>query len=121
MAQFFFHTEDGRSVSDDEGTDLETLADARVEAVRVLGDILRESPEEVLATGQLRLTVTDPAKLPSHPQKIFFSLWGSDTLGEWMGAFADPGRKVTLQVDRLAFTALGDKCQFPESVACKLQ
>jgi endo-1,3-1,4-beta-glycanase ExoK len=38
-----------------------------------------------------------------------------------MGAFADPGRKVTLQVDRVAFTALGDKCQFPESVACKLQ
>ena len=68
MAQFFFHTEDGRSVSDDEGTDLETLADARVEAVRVLGDILRESPEEVLATGQLRLTVTDAAGL------IYFAL-----------------------------------------------
>ena len=30
-----------------------------------------------------------------------------------MGTFADPGRTVTLQVDRFAFTALGDKCQFP--------
>jgi endo-1,3-1,4-beta-glycanase ExoK len=71
--------------------------------------------------GELVNTISDPAKLPSHPQKIFFSLWGSDTLAEWMGAFADPGRTVTLQVDRLAFTALGDKCQFPESVACGLQ
>jgi endo-1,3-1,4-beta-glycanase ExoK len=71
--------------------------------------------------GQLVQTITDPAKLPSHAQKIFFSLWGSDTLGEWMGTFADPGRPVTLQVDRIAFTALGDKCQFPESVACGLQ
>jgi hypothetical protein len=68
MAQFFFHTEDGRSVSDDEGTELETLAAARVEAVRVLGDILRENPDEVLATGQLRLTVTDAAGL------IYFAL-----------------------------------------------
>ncbi|MGH6910293.1 MAG: DUF6894 family protein [Phenylobacterium sp.] len=68
MAQFYFHTEDGRSVSDDEGTDLATLADARVEAVRVLGDILRENPDEVLATGQLRLTVTNAAGL------IYFAL-----------------------------------------------
>jgi len=71
--------------------------------------------------GELVNTITDPAKLPSHSQKIFFSLWGSDTLGEWMGAFADPGRPVTLEVDRVAFTALGDACQFPESVACKSQ
>ena len=71
--------------------------------------------------GELVNTVTDPAKLPSHPQKIFFSLWGSDTLDDWMGAFADPGRTVTLQVDRVAFTALGDGCQFPESVACGLK
>jgi endo-1,3-1,4-beta-glycanase ExoK len=71
--------------------------------------------------GQLVSTITDPAKLPSHPQKIFFSLWGSDTLTGWMGPFVDPGRKVTLHVDRLAFTALGQPCQFPESVACGLQ
>ena len=68
MAQFFFHTEDGRSITDDEGTGLATLADARVEAVRVLGDILRENPDEVLTTGQLRLTVTNAAGL------IYFAL-----------------------------------------------
>jgi len=68
MAKFFFHTENGRSFPDNEGTELETLADARMEAVRVLGDVLRETPDEVLATGMLRLTVTDAAGL------IYFAL-----------------------------------------------
>lgn len=71
--------------------------------------------------GQLVNTITDPAKLPTHAQKIFFSLWGSDTLTGWMGPFSDPGRKVTLQVKRVAFTALGQPCQFPESVACAIK
>ena len=80
-------------------------------------------PDELswYVNGELLHTVTDPTKIPSHPQKIFFSLWGTDTLGEWMGKFVDPGRPVTLQVDRVAFTALGEKCQFPESVACKVE
>lgn len=68
--------------------------------------------------GKLVNTITDPAKLPTHAQKIFFSLWGSDTMKGWMGPFSDPGRKLTMQVDRVAFTALGQPCQFPESLAC---
>lgn len=71
--------------------------------------------------GKLLHTVTDPLKLPSHPQKIFFSLWGSDTFTEWLGKFADPGRRLTMELDRVAFTAPGEPCQFPESVACGLQ
>ncbi|MBB4010586.1 endo-1,3-1,4-beta-glycanase ExoK [Allorhizobium taibaishanense] len=69
--------------------------------------------------GKLVQDVTDPAKLPSHSQKIFFSLWGTDTLKDWMGNFTYTGPQ-TMSVERLAFTALGDKCQFPESVACTL-
>ncbi|TPK89217.1 MULTISPECIES: family 16 glycosylhydrolase [unclassified Mesorhizobium] len=71
--------------------------------------------------GKLVNTITDPAKLPAHAQKIFFSLWGSDTMKGWMGAFADPGRKISLQVDRVAFTALGEPCQFPESLVCRVK
>ena len=71
--------------------------------------------------GDLKHEADSPAELPSRPQKIFFSLWGSDTLDDWMGAFEDPGRKVTMQVDWVAYTAPGDPCQFPESVACDLQ
>jgi endo-1,3-1,4-beta-glycanase ExoK len=64
---------------------------------------------------------TDPAKIPTHPSKIFISLWGSDTLTSWMGPFRDFDGPVKAVVDRVAFTALGDKCQFQESVVCKLQ
>ncbi|ESY68314.1 family 16 glycosylhydrolase [Mesorhizobium sp. M0051] len=71
--------------------------------------------------GQLVNTITDPAKLPTHAQKIFFSFWGSDTMTGWMGAFTDPGRKLSLQIDRVAFTAQGDPCQFPESLACSVK
>ncbi|RWE03900.1 MAG: glycosyl hydrolase family protein [Mesorhizobium sp.] len=70
--------------------------------------------------GKLVNEVTNPDELPTNPQKIFFSLWGSDKLTNWMGAFADPGRKVTMQVKRIAFTALGQPCQFPESLACTI-
>jgi endo-1,3-1,4-beta-glycanase ExoK len=71
--------------------------------------------------GELKHEAKSPAELPSRPQKIFFSLWGSDTLDDWMGVFADPGRKLTMQVDWVAFTALGEECQFPESVACSIE
>ena len=67
--------------------------------------------------GTLVQDVTDPTKVPSHSQKIFLSLWGTDTLTDWMGAFSYPGPQ-TMTVERVAFTALGEKCQFSESVAC---
>jgi endo-1,3-1,4-beta-glycanase ExoK len=38
-----------------------------------------------------------------------------------MGAFADPGRPVAAEVERVAFTAEGDKCQFPDSIVCTTQ
>ncbi len=67
--------------------------------------------------GALVHEVTDPQKLPSNAQKIFLSLWGTDTLSDWMGRFAFTG-KATLQVERIAFTAEGEPCQFDGSVAC---
>ncbi|UDF31940.1 UNVERIFIED_ORG: glycoside hydrolase family 16 protein (plasmid) [Roseateles sp. XES5] len=67
--------------------------------------------------GTLVHEVTDAAKLPTHAQKIFLSLWGTDTLSDWMGrfAFAGPAR---MDVERIAFTAEGEPCQFDGSVAC---
>lgn len=67
--------------------------------------------------GALVHEVTEPEKLPSNAQKIFLSLWGTDTLSDWMGRFAFAG-KATLEVERIAFTAEGDRCQFDGSVAC---
>lgn len=69
--------------------------------------------------GKLVGEATDPAKLPSHPSKIYLSLWGTDTLSDWMGQFVEPDGPVAVEVERVAFTALGEPCQFPESIACQ--
>ncbi|HBF32375.1 family 16 glycosylhydrolase [Rhizobium sp.] len=69
--------------------------------------------------GTLVQDVTDPTKIPSHSQKIFLSLWGTDTLTDWMGPFSYTSPQ-TMTIERVAFTALGEKCQFPQSVACTL-
>lgn len=67
-------------------------------------------------------TVTaSEATLPSNMQKMYLSIWGTDTLTDWMGEFTDPGEKVTVAYDWIAFTPLGAPCQFPESLACDLQ
>ncbi|MDI6835349.1 MAG: 1,3-1,4-beta-glycanase, partial [Rhizobiaceae bacterium] len=50
----------------------------------------------------------------------FVSLWGTDTLKDWMGSFAFSG-PVRMQIEQVAFTAAGDKCQFEGSLACKLK
>jgi len=68
--------------------------------------------------GKLVHTVTDPAALPTHAQKIYLSLWASDNMKSWLGTFSSPAEPVSAEVTRIAFTALGDPCQFPESVAC---
>jgi endo-1,3-1,4-beta-glycanase ExoK len=69
--------------------------------------------------GALVHEVTDADKLPDNAQKIFLSLWGTDTLSDWMGRFAFAG-PTKLEVERIAFTAEGDACQFDDSVACLL-
>lgn len=70
--------------------------------------------------GKLLHSTEPGATLPTHPQKIFFSIWGTETLNDWMGKFELPPASVQLDVERVAFTALGDKCQFPDSLVCKL-
>lgn len=69
--------------------------------------------------GKLVRQVTDAKLLPTNAQKIFASLWSTDTLVEWMGKFEEPQFPFSLEIDRIAYTAPGDQCQFPESVACK--
>lgn len=70
--------------------------------------------------GESVYVVDDIGKLPKNPQKIFFSFWGSETLTDWMGPFMVSPDGAKMQIDRVAFTALGDACQFEGSVACAL-
>jgi len=67
--------------------------------------------------GKLVHTIDDPAQVQTQPQRIYFSLWSSDKLTDWMGPFVDPGT-VNMQVDWVAYTAPQDKCLFPQSLTC---
>ncbi|MEP0521608.1 MAG: family 16 glycosylhydrolase [Hyphomicrobiales bacterium] len=69
--------------------------------------------------GNLVHTAQGDIPRPINPQKIYFSHWGSDTFVDWMGPFSDPGRPLTMSLDWVAYTAPGEPCQFPTSVACK--
>ncbi|SCW82247.1 endo-1,3-1,4-beta-glycanase ExoK [Rhizobium mongolense subsp. loessense] len=61
--------------------------------------------------------VTDTLRIPTARQKIFFSLWGTDTLTGWMGPFAYKGPAI-MQVDWVSFTATGERCLFAGSLTC---
>ncbi|MDB5614740.1 MAG: family 16 glycosylhydrolase [Devosia sp.] len=69
--------------------------------------------------GELVRTIDDPKMIPTNPQRIFFSLWGSDTLTDWMGQFTPVTSPIALEVDWVAFTPLGDACAFDDSILCQ--
>jgi len=63
MSRFYFHAENGGAHRDEEGLELHTLAEARRQAARVLGELLKERPDAIWADGGLKLTVTDDRDL----------------------------------------------------------
>lgn len=58
------------------------------------------------------------APLPDTGQKIYASLWGSDTLTDWMGPFDHNALPMEFEIDWIAFTELGAGCQFEASILC---
>lgn len=57
-------------------------------------------------------------RIPDQPQKLYLSLWSTDTLVSWMGAFAPDSAPQVLEVDWVAYTPAGAACQFDESILC---
>jgi len=78
------------------------------------------TPEKIdfFIDGELVRTIDEGFKIPTNPQRIFFSLWGSDTLTDWMGPFEPVTEPIAMQVDWVAYTPLGEDCAFPQSVLC---
>ncbi|MFD1157686.1 endo-1,3-1,4-beta-glycanase ExoK [Roseovarius aestuarii] len=58
--------------------------------------------------------------LPVHAQKIYASLWGSNSFPDWMGNFDPPAGDIKMTIDWIAYTKLGQGCQFKESILCTL-
>ena len=59
MPRFFFHTEDGRCLRDEDGTDLTDVHAARNEALIILAEMLKDDPEEFWKDRSFKVTVTD--------------------------------------------------------------
>ena len=58
MARFFFNQYDGEFKPDDKGLEFPTLDQARVEAVRYAGEVLRDHPTLVWKGEDFRIEVT---------------------------------------------------------------
>jgi endo-1,3-1,4-beta-glycanase ExoK len=59
--------------------------------------------------------------VPAAPTKIPLNVWnGGAFLHGWAGPFQYPGSPIVAEIERVAFTADGTPCQFPDSLACQL-
>jgi len=61
LPRYYFHTENGERVRDEQGEDLSDLDAAREEAVTILGEILRYRGATFWTTGSFSVIVTDEA------------------------------------------------------------
>jgi endo-1,3-1,4-beta-glycanase ExoK len=60
-------------------------------------------------------------RFPAQPSKIFLSLWNGvgDNMNQWLGKFVYPGQPLVATYEYVAFTKLGEPCQFPKSIVCQ--
>ena len=61
MPKYFFHIHDGQSFPDEEGTDLANLAAARLEAIQLTGQMLKDDSGAFWNGEDWRVQVTDEA------------------------------------------------------------
>ena len=57
--RYFFNIAGAVSDADDEGLELASISDARIEAIRFASEYLRERPEVVWVGDEIRVEVTD--------------------------------------------------------------
>lgn len=56
--RYFFNSIDGSSYRDDEGVELASLDEARLQALKLIADLAGDHPMDVWRDGQLRVEVT---------------------------------------------------------------
>ncbi|WP_246333057.1 family 16 glycosylhydrolase [Aureimonas mangrovi] len=98
---------------------LTPLTPASDEAFRDYAFVWGPDSIEWYIDGELVHRLDDPSKLPGNDTKIYLSLWSTDTLTSWLGPFEEPDGPLEMEVERVSFTALGDECQYPDSLVCK--
>jgi hypothetical protein len=60
VSRYFFDVRDGKFMPDDTGTDLPTLQAARIQALRLAGQMLNEDPEKFLDGDEWQVELRDP-------------------------------------------------------------
>ncbi|MBI0474421.1 hypothetical protein D9601_03455 [Sphingomonas sp. MA1305] len=63
MPRFFFHTETDKRFTDMEGTEFPTFREARHDAIRLSGVLLKDAPESFWGSRPWSITVTDAVGL----------------------------------------------------------
>ena len=60
--------------------------------------------------------------IPGHMQKIYLSIWNGVGWDQeaWLGRFEYPGHPLVATYEWVAFTRMGESCQFPSSIVCTL-
>lgn len=59
MSRFFFHVIDGKFLVDAEGTELADLAEAKSEAIRTAGEVIRHGGQSAWDGTEWQMHVTD--------------------------------------------------------------
>jgi hypothetical protein len=59
VPRYFFHTTNGKHTADAEGIDLPDASAARVAAIRLAGELLKDAPNLLSETTDLKVEVTD--------------------------------------------------------------
>ena len=64
--------------------------------------------------------VSPDRPLPTHSGKILLSLWIGEGAGmdSWLGRFSPPEKPLSARFEWVAFTRLGEPCQFLQSLVC---
>jgi endo-1,3-1,4-beta-glycanase ExoK len=81
------------------------------------------TPEKVrwFVNGKLARELSGQGEnVPTHPSQIILSIWNGHGLDAWLGRFEDPREPLNMFVEHVAYTAPGDRCQFPSSIVCAL-
>jgi GTP-dependent phosphoenolpyruvate carboxykinase len=61
MPRYFFHVIDGHDIIDNEGSEMSSLKEARTEAIRLAGSILRDEGDTFWNGTEWHMNVTDAA------------------------------------------------------------
>jgi hypothetical protein len=63
MPRYFFHTQCSSRFTDEDGIDYATPVEARAEAIRSAGEMMRDAPEEFWGSRPWEVTVTNEVGL----------------------------------------------------------